>query len=142
MLTVAVPLTEQTADSGSLEVLRGSHRAGRIDHVTVGTQTGADPERVEQLAALHEQVSFHAVPGDVILFHCNLLHTSSPNRSTGRRDLLLIAYNTKSNSPPLPHRHPQYTPLDVLADDEIEARAGIYLGDRRDFVGSRSTVRA
>ncbi len=30
-------------------MLQGSHKAGRIDHIRVGDQTGADIERVEQL---------------------------------------------------------------------------------------------
>ena len=32
------------------QVLRGSHRAGRIEHIMVGGQTGADMERVGELA--------------------------------------------------------------------------------------------
>ena len=33
----------------SVQVLKGSHAAGRIEHVMVGGQTGADLERVEHL---------------------------------------------------------------------------------------------
>ena len=32
-----------------LQILRGSHKAGRINHVKVGEQVGADVERVEML---------------------------------------------------------------------------------------------
>ncbi len=38
--------------NGCLQVLRGSHKLGRIEHGKTGTQTGADPERVE-LAQQH-----------------------------------------------------------------------------------------
>jgi ectoine hydroxylase len=138
MLTVAVPLTPQTSTSGCLEVLRGSHRAGRIDHRRVGGQTGADPVRVAQLEQRLERVSFLATPGDVMFFHCNTLHTSSPNRSDTRRDLLLVAYNARHNDPPVAHHHPGYTPLHVLADEEIELRAGRYDGERRAFMQSRA----
>jgi ectoine hydroxylase-related dioxygenase (phytanoyl-CoA dioxygenase family) len=138
MLSVGVPLTPQTTDSGCLELLRGSHRAGRIEHGRIGGQAGADPERVALLAERLEQVSFLAEPGDVLFFHCNTLHRSSPNRSTGPRDLLLVAYNTRRNDPPVPHHHPQYAPIDVLADSAIEERAGHFDGERRTFMQSRA----
>ena len=32
-----------------LQILKGSHKAGRINHVKVGDQVGADVERVEML---------------------------------------------------------------------------------------------
>ena len=35
-----------TRENGCLQVLRGSHHIGRIDHGPIGEQTGADPERV------------------------------------------------------------------------------------------------
>ena len=38
--------------NGCLKVLRGSHRLGRIEHGTFGTQVGADPARIA-LAAKH-----------------------------------------------------------------------------------------
>ena len=39
----------------ALKVLKGSHHLGRIDHVRVGDQVGADLERVEQV----KKVSIH-----------------------------------------------------------------------------------
>jgi ectoine hydroxylase len=138
MLTVAVPLSPQTSTSGCLEVLRGSHRAGRIDHRRVGGQTGADPARVAHLEQRLDRVSFLAAPGDVMFFHCNTLHTSSPNGSETRRDLLLVAYNARHNDPPVAHHHPGYTPLQLLADEEIELRTGRYDGERRAFMQSRA----
>ena len=83
-------------------------------------------------------MSFLADPGDVMFFHCNTLHTSSPNRSDDPRDLLLIAYNSRHNDPPVAHHHPQYTPIDVLPDAAIEQRADHPDGERRVFMQSRS----
>lgn len=138
LLTAAVPLTPLTAESGCLELLRGSPRAGRLEHVRVGGQTGADPDRVATLEQHHERVSFLAEPGDVMLFHCNMLHTSSPNRSADRRDLLLIAYNARHNVGGVEHHHPTYTPLDVVADSELAASLGRYDGEERAFALARS----
>ncbi len=138
MLTVAVPLTPQTPEGGCLELLRGSHRAGRGEHQRVGAQTGADPARVALLAARLERVPFLAEPGDVLFFHANTLHTSSPNRSGQVRELLLVAYNTRGNDPPVAHHHPSYRPIDLLTDGAIEERSGRYEGARRVFLRSRS----
>ena len=37
-----------------LQVLKGSHLCGRIEHIKVGEQTGADMERVEQIMKVPE----------------------------------------------------------------------------------------
>ena len=138
MLTVAVPLTPNTKANGCLTVLQGSHLLGRIDHGHVGKQTGADPARVavaEQHLAL---VAFEAEPGDVMFFHCNTLHTSAPNGSDVDRHLLLVAYNTRANDPYREHHHSRYTPIDVLADGEILARADRHDGEARVFLNPAS----
>jgi Ni,Fe-hydrogenase III small subunit len=36
-----------------MQILKGSHKAGRIDHVRVGGQNGADIERVEMLMKVY-----------------------------------------------------------------------------------------
>lgn len=134
MLTAAVALSPMSVANGCLKLLVGSHRAGRIDHRRVGDQTGADPDRVAFLEGRLDTVEFEAEPGDVMLFHCNVLHTSAPNRSDHARELLLVAYNARHNDPVKAHHHPGYTPIDVLADTEIEARAGRYDGEQRTFM--------
>ena len=41
-----IAVDRATNENGCLQVLKGSHRMGRIDHGKVGDQTGADMERV------------------------------------------------------------------------------------------------
>ena len=57
------------------QVLRGSHKMGRIDHVLTGSQAGADRERLELAKKEFELVHVEMEPGDVLFFDCNLLHT-------------------------------------------------------------------
>jgi ectoine hydroxylase len=133
MLTMAVPLSPMNLTNGTLQVVRSSHRMGRIRHGTVGQQTGADLARVEAILERNEPVAFEAEPGDVMFFHCNTLHTSDPNASDLSRVLLLVAYNTKHNNPYHEGVHPRYTPLDVLPDREIKARSGRRDGEARVF---------
>src|SRR5438552_6003441 len=41
-----IALDRATKENGCLQVLKGSHHLGRIEHGRFGEQTGADPERV------------------------------------------------------------------------------------------------
>ena len=47
MASCLIAIDPATRANGCLQVLRGSHRMGRIEHGRFGGQTGADPERVE-----------------------------------------------------------------------------------------------
>ena len=48
MASVFIAVDASTRKNGCLQVIRGSHHIGRIEHGTVGGQTGADMETVEQ----------------------------------------------------------------------------------------------
>jgi ectoine hydroxylase len=122
MASVMVGLDRATRENGCLQVLRGSHLAGRIDHgVLPGEQVGADARRVEQLLARLELVYVELDPGDAVFFHCNTLHRSDQNRSPNRRWTLICCYNAAGNDPYLDHHHPRYTPLDKVPDAAIKA---------------------
>ena len=112
MITVAMPVTEHTIQNGCLKVLRGSHLAGRITHLTVGEQQGADPERLPYILRDYEEVTLECSLGDVYFFHCNLFHASQPNTTTKARGTLLTCYNARSNNPIREHHHRCYNPLD------------------------------
>lgn len=134
MLTVAVPLTPLSRENGCLQVVATSNRMGRIEHLSVGQQTGADQDRVAQIVARHPPTPFEAEPGDVMFFHCNTLHTSAPNRSAAPRNLLLVAYNTRHNDPYRAHHHPGYTPLHRLPDSAVKERGERHDGEARVFM--------
>ena len=50
--------------NGCLQVLRGSHSIGRVEHLAIGDQTGADPARVDAAKLRHELVYCEMEPGD------------------------------------------------------------------------------
>jgi len=114
-----IALDASTRENGCLQVLRGSHHLGRLDHGKAGDQTGADPERVAQALTRFERVYVEAQPGDALFFHCNLLHRSDQNRSEQPRWSLICCYNTRRNSPYQETRHPPYSPLAKVGDDAI-----------------------
>jgi len=119
MASVLIALDRADESNGCLEVLRGSHRMGRIEHGTRGDQTGADPSRVAAAMARFERVPVELDPGDGLFFHCNLLHSSSPNASDQARWALICCYNTRENDPYEESHHPGYTPLVKVEDSAI-----------------------
>ena len=93
---------------------------GRINHMKLpGGQTGADLERVEQAKKHHELVYVELGPGDVVVFHCNLLHASAANESDKPRWTLICCYNAARNDPWRQIEHPCYTPLVKVPDEAI-----------------------
>jgi len=120
MGTIFIALDACNKVNGCLQVLRGSHKMGRIDHLMIGGQTGADLARVEEAMKVMDVVHVELNPGDAIYFHCNLLHKSDQNTSPYPRYAFLIAYNRADNVSGKPHHHPLYTKLYKVEDDEIK----------------------
>lgn len=97
MLSAFVALDPATIANGCLQVLRGSHRLGRLDHGRVGNQTGGDPSRIGLLEERLERVPVELEAGSVVFFHCNTLHTSAPNESDNHRRSFIVCYTAQSN---------------------------------------------
>jgi ectoine hydroxylase len=132
MASVMVALDRSTRENGCLQVLRGSHHAGRVDHgVLPGEQVGADPRRVEQMLKQLELVYAEMEPGDGLFFHSNVMHRSDQNRSANRRWTVLFCYNAARNDPYLEHHHPRYTQLVKVPDDAVKL-AGLKFAESDD----------
>lgn len=115
-----IAVDRATRLNGCLQVLRGSHKIGRVDHGKTGDQVGADPQRVEWASQRHELVYCEMEPGDALFFHGNLLHRSDKNESDHPRWSLICCYNTRHNDPFLRDgRHPNYTPLETWSDEAV-----------------------
>ena len=108
-----------TRENGCLQVLRGSHHMGRIDHIKRGDQTGADMERVNAALQRMELVYVEMTPGSAVLFHGNTLHRSDQNQSENPRWAFICCYNTRGNDPYKAGRHPQYSPLERVAASDV-----------------------
>jgi ectoine hydroxylase len=115
-----IAVDSATRDNGCLQVLKGSHHLGRLDHGKVGDQTSADMERVNVALQRLELVDCEMQPGAAIFFHCNLLHCSAQNRSHHPRWAFICCYNAARNDPYKPSRHPCYTPLEKWPDSRIK----------------------
>ncbi|WP_425618916.1 phytanoyl-CoA dioxygenase family protein [Anatilimnocola sp. NA78] len=114
-----IAVNQHTRANGCLQVLRGSHLLGRIDHGKTGDQTGADLERVNAALERLELVYCECAPGDAIFFDSNLLHRSDANTSDDPRWSLICCYNAQRNDPYKDSRHPRYSPLNKVSTSAI-----------------------
>ena len=99
MLSAMTALTPANRENGCLQVIKGSHKLGRITHGMGGEQAGADPERVKEAQERLELIYVEMQPGDTLFFHSNLLHRSDSNLSAHPRLSLITAYNLITNKP-------------------------------------------
>ncbi len=122
MASCLIAVDRATRSNGCLQVIRGSHQLGRLDHAKTGDQRGADLERVEAVLQRLELVYCELEPGDAIFFHGNLLHRSDQNTSDQPRWSLICCYNARHNDPYITDgRHPNYHPLEIWPDERVRA---------------------
>ncbi len=124
MLSVMVAVTRATKENGCLQVLRGSHKIGRINHGSTGEQIGADMKRVNAAMKTMELVYVELEPGDTLYFHGNLLHRSDANKSDTARFSLISAYNLASNKSFMDEPEASHTPI-VKVPNEMILKMGI-----------------
>lgn len=119
LCSVMIAVDPATRENGCLQVLKGSHKMGRVNHVLTGDQAGADMERVREAEKRLEKIYVEMKPGDALFFHANLLHASDANHSDQARWALICCYNAASNDPYKDSHHPRYTPLQKVEDSEV-----------------------
>jgi len=119
MASCFVAIDPANRENGCLQVLRGSHKLGRIEHGRYGSQVGANPERVA-LAQQHlDVVHCEMKPGDGLFFHCNILHSSDQNHSDQPRWGLICCYNARGNPCDDKGGHGSYRLLEKWDDSRV-----------------------
>lgn len=140
MLSIMVALTEATKENGCLQVLKGSHKMGRFEHLFAGEQQGADMPFVEEALKICERVYVELNPGDILFFHSNLLHMSEANLSDKPRWSLISAYNLSYNVPFREKNTSCITPVKVVRDEAILASEPHGLSDQTDFLHKEDEI--
>lgn len=120
MLSCLIAVDRANRENGCLQILKGSHRMGRINHGITGDQTGVDPERLDLAFKLFPLVHCEMEPGDALFFDCNLLHGSAQNKSPNPRWSLICCYTATYNTPYKEPRHPGYEKLLKVPDTAIK----------------------
>ena len=120
MASCLIAVDTATKENGCLQVIKGSHQMGRIDHGKAGDQTGADMNRVNEALKHLELVHCEMNPGTALFFHSNLLHRSDANRSPNPRWSLICCYNAARNPCKARANHPSYSYLEKWPDQKIK----------------------
>jgi ectoine hydroxylase-related dioxygenase (phytanoyl-CoA dioxygenase family) len=119
MMSVMVALTEANKENGCLQVIKGSHKLGRVNYGFSGEQVGADLVMVENALKTMELVYCEIQPGDALFFHSNLLHRSEANLSDHPRWSIISCYNSQSNLAYNETSTSWKTPVDIVPDEAI-----------------------
>jgi len=84
MGSVVIAVDPATTANGCLQVIKGSHRCGRIEHRRFGNQTGADPKRVDLILENLEHVYCEMEQRDALFFTSICCTVPIPMRATNR----------------------------------------------------------
>ena len=119
MISVMIAITKANKENGCLQVIRGSHKMGRVEHGFSGEQVGASQHYVDLALKTLELVYVELDPGDALIFHSNLLHRSEANLSEQSRWSLISVYNRSSN---IPYNEPSQSstvPIEIVPDEAL-----------------------
>jgi phytanoyl-CoA hydroxylase len=134
MISVMAAITAATKENGCLQVIKGSHKMGRVEHGFTGEQVGASQRYVDLALKTMELVYVELKPGDTLFFHANILHRSEANLSDKSRWSLISAYNRQSNVPYNEKSTSCLIPLDVVPDSALLSTKKAGLTEKADFL--------
>ena len=97
LVSVMIALTPANKENGCIQVIKGSHKLGRVNHGFAGEQVGADQTMVDNALKTMELVYVEIAPGDALFFHSNILHRSEANLSDSPRWSIISCYSAQSN---------------------------------------------
>lgn len=119
MMSVMIAISEANKDNGCLQVIKSSHRMGRVEHGFTGEQVGASQHYVDLALKTMEHVYVEIEPGDALFFHSNLLHRSEANLSGNSRWSLISVYNRAGNAPYNEPSGSSTIPIDIVPDEAM-----------------------
>jgi ectoine hydroxylase-related dioxygenase (phytanoyl-CoA dioxygenase family) len=141
MISVMVAFNAATIENGCLQVIKGSHKLGRVEHGFAGEQVGADATMVENaLKAGLELVHVELGAGDTLFFHSNILHRSDANLSDKPRWSFISAYNLQSNKPFNEKSTSCITPIDMVPDSALLEAGAVGMSDNGEFLSKETDV--
>ncbi|MEX6686484.1 phytanoyl-CoA dioxygenase family protein [Danxiaibacter flavus] len=134
LISIMVALTEANKENGCLQVIKGSHKLGRVNHGFAGEQVGADMVMVNHCLDTMEHVYVELQPGDALFFHSNLLHRSEANLSDRPRWSLISCYNSLSNPAYNDDSTAWKEPVQVVPDEMLMQSEAVGASNEGDFL--------
>ena len=119
MISIMVAITDANKENGCLQVIKGSHKMGRIEHGFSGEQVGASQHYVDLALKRMELVYVELKAGDALFFHSNTLHRSEANLSDRARWSLISVYNRSANVPTNEPSQSSTVPLTAVPDEAL-----------------------
>ena len=119
LMSVMIAITDANKANGCLQVIKGSHKIGRIEHGFAGEQVGASQHYVDLALKTMELVYVEIKAGDALFFHANILHRSEANTSDTARWSLISVYNRAAN---IPYNEPSQSstvPVEIVPDEAL-----------------------
>ncbi len=143
MMSVMVAITDANEENGCLQVIKGSHKMGRVEHGFAGEQVGASQRYVDLALETMDLVFVEVTAGDVLFFHSNILHRSEANLSDKPRWSMISCYNRQSNIGynDSASSSSSITPIEVVPNDALLTWAAAGLAeDGADFLEKEADV--
>ncbi len=137
LISVMVAVTEATRENGCLQVIKGSHKLGRVEHGFAGEQVGASARFVELALQTMELVYVELKPGDTLFFHSNILHRSEANLSENSRWSLISAYNREANVGYKNNWEGGNVPIAVVKEEVFLQAEAVGIADDADYFLNR-----
>lgn len=134
LVSVMIALTEANKANGCLQVIKGSHKLGRVNHGFAGEQVGADMMMVNHALETMEHVYVELQPGDALFFHSNILHRSEANTSDHPRWSIISCYNSLSNPAYNDESTSWKTPVAIVPDEALLEAAAAGASSTGDFL--------
>ena len=112
LVTAWLALGEESNENGSLTVIPGSHRMdfdrGQFDAALFFR---SDVERNINLMESAQSIELNA--GDVLFFHCRLLHSAGQNRTDSVKYSLVFTYHAVTNCPITGTRSAEHPDIEI-----------------------------
>ena len=119
LISVMLALTPANKENGCLQVIKGSHKLGRVNHGFAGEQVGADLVMVNNALKTMELIYCEIDAGDAIFFHSNILHRSEANLSEFPRWSIISCFSSQSNLAYNEEPISWKTPIEMVPDNAI-----------------------
>jgi ectoine hydroxylase-related dioxygenase (phytanoyl-CoA dioxygenase family) len=134
MISIMIAITDANKANGCLQVIKRSHKMGRIEHGFSGEQVGASQHYVDLALKTMELVYVEINAGDALFFHPNLLHRSEANLSNTARWSLISVYNRSGNVPYNEPSQSSTVPLEAVPDEALLAWKSENITDSANFL--------
>ena len=119
LVSVMIALTAANKENGCIQVIKGSHKLGRVNHGFAGEQVGADQTMVDNALKTMDLVYVEIEPGDALFFHSNILHRSEANLSNSPRWSIISCYSAQSNLAYNETSSSWHTPIEKVPNEAL-----------------------